>query len=127
MSKRARIWIVVADAGDARIVTPRLDEPGYDIVAELGAPADDNAVSTADAGRPGRFLRSVATHINREAGRGAFDKLILIGPQRPVAELQSCLGTIVQRRIKATRALDLAKVPLDELSAQLLMHLDPLE
>lgn len=129
MLTRSRAWVVVAGAGDVRIVTPSADEPGFAVVAEFGVPqdysADDRERTPSD--HTSAFLRSVSAHISREAARGAFDHLLLFAPPSPLAEIRASLAAAAQDKIRKAEPLDLSAVALDGLSPHLEPHLAALD
>ena len=98
MPRQAKIWVVMADSGHARIVTRRADAPGYDIVYELDSPDAHHLTRDLVSDRPGRvqesaysghhavephtdpheaektkFIRTVATYLNESGAKGEFD------------------------------------------------------
>lgn len=124
----SRVWVVVAGAGDVRIVTPSVDDPGFEIVAEFGAPQNHatEAHEKTEGDHANVFMRSVSAHINREAARGAFDHLLLFAPPSPLAELRSGLAETVQAKVRSAQPIDLTGVALDGLPPLLAPHLGPL-
>jgi protein required for attachment to host cells len=144
MPKRPKIWIAMTDGGNARIVTPRDEKPGYDIVTELSSADAHHSSHDLAADRPGRtqesaytgrhaieprsdphqqektaFIRLVAAHLNAKAAAGAFDELILFAPPPCLHELRTELDAETKRKLKHEAAQDLTKLPLAELPQHL--------
>lgn len=144
MPKRRVTWIVMADGSRARIVKPRDEGSGFDVLSEL----DSNEARTPSrdlaSDRPGHsqesaaaahhaieprndphaqaksaFLRGVAERLNRAAGEKAFDALILFAPARCLGELREALDEKTLGKIKASAPKDLTKLPLAELPEHL--------
>ena len=148
MPRHRTTWIVMADGSRARIVKPRGEAPGFDIIIEVadeearlptreivsdkpgrmqesaysGRHAEDPR-SDAHQERKAQFLRSLAERLNRAAGAAQFDDLILFAPPRALGELRQALDGGARSRIKAEAAKDLTKLPLAELP----QHLDALK
>jgi protein required for attachment to host cells len=148
MPRRHTTWIIIADGSRARILTPRQEGVGFDIVSETISPEAHLPSREVWADRPGRtqesgnsarhsieprhdpheerktaFIRDLALKLNTAAEQERFDSLILFAPPRSMAELRETLEEGVQRKIKAAAPKDLTKVPLSELPA----HLDALQ
>jgi protein required for attachment to host cells len=145
MPRRHTTWIIVADGSRARILTPREEGSGFDIVSETTSAETHVPSREIWADRPGHvqesgssarhsieprhdpheerkaaFIRQLATQVNAAAER--FDSLVLFAPPRSMAELRERLEEGVRRKITAAAAKDLTKLPLSELPG----HLDAL-
>ncbi|SRR5581483_8553081 len=144
MARRHTIWIAIADGSRARIVAPRNEGPGFDIVSEMSS-AEAHVPSRAiSADRPGRtqesgysgrhaieprqdphqerkaaFVRGLASQLNEAAEQERFDELIIFAPPRCLAELRGTLGKGAHKKIKAAVPKDLTKLPLSELHRHL--------
>jgi protein required for attachment to host cells len=148
MPRRHTTWIIIADGSRARIVTPREEGSGFDIVSEMASAEARVPSREIWADRPGHvqesgssarhsieprhdpheerkatFIRDLASQLNAAAGQERFDSLILFAAPRCMAELRETLDEGVRRKIKAAAPKDLTKVPLSELPS----HLDALQ
>jgi protein required for attachment to host cells len=147
MAKRRVTWIVMADGSRARIVKPREEGSGFDVLSDLASSEAHIPSRDLVSDRPGHsqessnpahhaveprhdphaqvksaFLRSVAERLNEAGGKKAFDSLILFAPPRCLGELREALDEKTLGKIKATAPKDLTKLPLAELPE----HLDAL-
>ena len=148
MPRHHTTWIVIADGSRARILTPREEGVGFDVVseatsAEAHVPSReiwaDRPGHTQESGSSARhsieprhdphqerkaaFIRELASQLNAAGEQKRFDRLILFAPPRSMAELRETLDERVRRKIKAAAPKDLTKVPLSELPS----HLDALQ
>ncbi len=144
MPKRRITWIVMADGSRARIVKPRAEGSGFDLLSDLASSEAHKPSRDLVSDRPGHgqessnsahhaieprqdahaqvkaaFLRGVAEHLNEAAGKKAFDALILFAPPRCLGELREALSEATRSKIKATAPKDLTKLPLAELPEHL--------
>lgn len=144
MRKHRITWIVMADGSRARIVKPREEGAGFDVVSDLTS--DEARVPTREinADRPGRtqesvgsahhaieprhdphrqrkaaFVRSIADRLNHAAGKKLFDALILFAPPRCLGELRQALDDATRGKIRAASPKDITKLPLAELPQHL--------
>lgn len=147
MSKHRITWIVMADGSRARIVKPREEGAGFDVLFELASPEAHMPTHELGSAPPGRtqesgasahhaieprhdaheaaktaFVRRVADQLNRAAADASFDALIVFAPPRCLGELRQALDHGTRGRITAASPKDLTKLPLAELPA----HLDAL-
>jgi protein required for attachment to host cells len=119
-------WIVAADAVEARVFVERVragpvrEEPGLLMTATDAERSAGRAqrANVHQRGGPGvhaadrepaheaerRFLKRVATWLGVEAGRGSFDRLVLMGPPHALGALRQALSPALLRRIEATDA-----------------------
>lgn len=118
-------WIVTADAAEARIFSERVRSGALRELPELRMAASDaergagrRQVATvhqrAGAGRHGagerapeheverRFMKRVATRLMVSAGRGDFDRLVLMGPPHALGALKKALPPTVAARVDVT-------------------------
>jgi len=118
-------WIVTADAAEARIFSERVRSGALHELPELRMTASDSErgagrrqVATVHqrtgAGRHGagerapeheaerRFLKRVATRLMVSAGRGDFDRLVLMGPPHALGALRKALPPAVAARVDVT-------------------------
>ncbi|MCP5432648.1 MAG: host attachment protein [Alphaproteobacteria bacterium] len=142
--KKIVTWIVLADGAHARFFANDgpgrgikalagldLDEtipPGRDIVSDRAGRSFDSAGPGRSAMEPQtdpreeakrRFLDRVAARLAEKAREGAFDRLVVAAPPRPLGELRAALAAPVKERLHAELAKDLTKVPVAELPVHL--------
>ena len=141
-----RTWIVVADAGRARILrfegagaSGRLHEEaafenpdahgrardfGHDrpgrVVESVGG-AHHAVEPRSDPHRRAKteFARLLAAHLDRAAGADAFDRLVVVAPARMLGDLRAAFGEETRRRIVREVDKDLTRLPARELAEQL--------
>ncbi|HEY9235836.1 MULTISPECIES: baeRF12 domain-containing protein [Phenylobacterium] len=140
MEQGGMTWIVAADGAQARIFAEarragpvkeldqlRMTADPHDRRAHGGQQAtvhdrvgagrhssDDH--SPADDAEE-RFLRSVASFLGDQGGRGAFDSLVLMAPPKALGILRDALPTAVARRVEATDAHERLGLSADEIQA----------
>ena len=118
-------WIVTADAAEARIFSERVRAGALRELPELRMSVSDaergagrRQVATvhqrAGAGRHGagerapeheaerRFMKRLSTRLMVSAGRGEFDRLVLMGPPHALGALRKALPAAVARRVDVT-------------------------
>lgn len=118
-------WIVAADASEARIFCERVrsgavqEEIGLrmsatDAERHAGSRQRATVHQRIGAGRHGagergaqheperRFLKRVANRLMLSAGRGDFDRLVLMGPPRALGTLREALSPAVAARIEVS-------------------------
>jgi len=114
MDQGSVTWIVTADSAEARVFCERARTGPLRELPELHMAATD-AERTAGHrhhGDPGarqhepeqRFLRRVANRVALEAGKGEFERLVLMGPPRALGYLKQALPPEVVGRIDVTDA-----------------------
>lgn len=112
MDQGAVTWIVTADANEARVFCERARTGPLQELASLRMRATDDE-RTAGRHHRGdqrapqheperRFLRRVATRVALEAGKGEFERLVLMGPPRTLGFLKMALPPEVVDRIDVT-------------------------
>jgi protein required for attachment to host cells len=141
--KTLRTWILVADAGRARV----LEWSGADAPlrpadrGELVADAVHGHARDLKSDRPGRtqagaggarssmephqdphivekhrFAKRVAAMLEEAARGGAFERLVLVAPPKMLKDLRADLPAATARLIAGELAKDLVKTPLAELA-----------
>jgi protein required for attachment to host cells len=118
-------WIVTADAIEARFFTervrsgvlkelPELRMSATDAEREAGRGQSVTVHQRTGSGRHGagevdpqheaekRFLKRVATQLMVSAGRGDYDRLVLMGPPHALGALKKALPAAVAARVDAT-------------------------
>lgn len=118
-------WIVTADAVEARIFAERVRSGAVKELEELRMSATDAERSAGHKqratvhdrqghGRHGagensnsdeatrRFLKRVANSLSLAAGKGEFDKLVLMGPPRALGVLKDLLPTQLAAKVETT-------------------------
>lgn len=142
MTKALRTQFVIADGARARWVTrsnrandfvtgqdlkadERLHGEASGVVADgatrqhFTVPESDHAAKEHHA----RFAREVAQDINAAAQNGAFDRLVVVAPDRTLTEITQHLSRQATAKLAGTLAKDLTKTP----DHQLTTWLRPLE
>ena len=112
MDQGSVTWIVTADAAEARIFCERVRTGPLKELPDLHMAVRDTELSAGrhhrgDEGAAQheperRFLRRVATRVALGAGRGEFERLVLMGPPRALGLLKSALPPEVVARIDVT-------------------------
>ncbi|HSK40118.1 MAG TPA: host attachment protein, partial [Arenibaculum sp.] len=98
MRRHAKIWIVVADGGSARILQHRTWEPGkFEEVAnetshEVYRPAVHCIVGA-------RFEQHIADIVGQAANHGLFDALVLVAPSHTLGLLRRALNPAASERL----------------------------
>jgi len=137
-------WIVIADGGRARIVTPAADGRGYETLRAIDAASAHLRTTELGSDKPGRtmeratgmhhsmqprsdrhqaakqeFVGVVAEIINHAAARGEFGSLVLVAPSRQLAALRHGLDAAASGKLAGSLSKDLTKVPDGELASHL--------
>lgn len=143
MPKKAT-WILVADAGRARVLEAAghggelTEVDGLDIVNEIPKTSDtvrDSLPRTFDSSGPGRhaiapksdprrsakrdFAEELAGKLAEAEAKGAFQELVIIAPAQMTGDLRQCLTADVKRRVTREFLLDLAHAPKAEIARRL--------
>jgi protein required for attachment to host cells len=133
-------WILVADGARARVLMnrgigkglqPAIDgemthdlPPTRDIVSDRPGRVQQSASSRRSAMEPRvdwhrfekeKFSREMAALLDAAAGRGAFDRLVLVAPPRTLGDLRAALGAKARTKIHAEIDKDLTHVALHDL------------
>ena len=144
MAKEPKIWIVIADGGRAKIVTPRDDVPGYSLVTEFDSADLHHRTRDLVSDRPGRvqesaysgrhaiaphhdpheaqkldFMRQLARHLNDRNRAGDFDEMVLLAPPRCLHALREALDAGTAKKVTHEAGEDLTKLPFAELPQHL--------
>jgi protein required for attachment to host cells len=114
MDRTGITWVVTADAAEARIFCERARCGPLRERADLRMTATEaeraaGQVHRGDQRAPQheperRFLRRVANRVALEAGRGEFERLVLMGPPRALGVLKKALPPAVAARVDVTDA-----------------------
>lgn len=135
-------WIVTADAVEARVFAERVRSGPLRELPELHMTASDDERGAgrgqqasvharhgerrhaAGSREPGheaeaRFLRRVANRLQLAAGRGDFDRLVLMGPPHALGALRQALPSGLAQRVDATDDHARKHDDLDELRVHL--------
>jgi len=112
MDQGSLTWIVTADGREARVFCERArtgplhELPALHMTAtdqERAAGAHHGGDQRAPQHEPERrFLRRVANRVALEAGKGEFERLVLMGPPRALGFLKTALPPEVVARIDVT-------------------------
>lgn len=153
MPTKRCIWLVVADAGQARFFSTEggnkgklseltgesfknddlhrhardagVDRPGRSIESVGGARhAEDPGVDLHQEEKD-RFARRIAAHLEDRARQNRFDAVILIAPPRTLGALRPALGPETGKRLIREIDKDLTKLPLAALTAKLQAVIPP--
>ncbi len=137
-------WILVADGARARVLMnrgvgkglqPAIDgELRHELppTRELGTDRPGRTQQHGTAGRHAiqphvdwhrfekeKFSREMAALLDAAAGRGAFDRLVLVAPPRTLGDLRAALGAKARTRIHAEIDKDLTHVAIHDLPGHL--------
>lgn len=137
-------WVLVADGARARILTctartgpfvPALDHefigsniPSREIDADRPGRSFDSAGEGRHAMEPptdpkrkrkADFARELATLLDGEAKRGAFDQLVVVAPPQALGDLRAEFSDAVRGRIIEEMNKDLVEASVEELTARL--------
>ena len=144
MLRRPIVWLCLAAGEHAKILTPSDDGRGYAAVsafASIDAHKSSRALGTDRPSRiqesassahhaisprndlhraaKTRFMRVVADHLDQAAARQDCDALVPIAPARCLRLLREGLKPSNLRKVRASKAKDLIKVPVAQLSPDL--------
>lgn len=146
MTRSHRTWIVIADAGRARIFLHEDRARGLQPVADGALENPDAHTPTRELGtdRPGRsvesvggarhaqeprvdwhrqaeaaFTKRVAEHVEAAAGADRFDRLIIAAPPTMLGDLRQVFGPQTRERLTGELNKDLTKTPIAELADHL--------
>ena len=142
--KAACTWILIADAGRARILESKSPGKGLQPIAgqsfENRIPKGhdlvrDQAPRTHDSIGPGRhamtgssdprrkekrrFADELAEALEKAAGKNAFDRLVLVAPPQVLGDLRVALAPAVAGKVIHELAKDLTKSPDADIPGQL--------
>jgi protein required for attachment to host cells len=141
--KKARLWYVIADGGQARfverdengsfrtvasLVSTELHERSSGLGLDRPARAQESVGSARHAIEPKRdlkqaakedFVKLVADELDVEHGRGQFDQLMLVAPPGVLTDLRQKLSKPMAEIVVKDLQKDLTKVPDHDLTEHL--------
>lgn len=141
MARALTLRIVVADGEHARFVQPDADNtlrtigsldsasahmrsrdigtdrPGRSFESSGGAHHAVGQRHDLHSMEKNRFVRLVGEQINADSRSDEFDELLLVAPQRALAELLEALDTTARAKLIGTLEKDLVKTPDHEMWA----------
>jgi hypothetical protein len=94
-------WIVTADAAEARIFSERVRSGALRELPELRMSVGD-AERAPEHEAERRFMKRLATRLMVSAGRGEFERLVLMGPPHALGALKKALPPAVAARVDVT-------------------------
>ncbi len=137
-------WILIADGARAHIIAndgpgkglkpvPGREYTGINLpTREIGTDKPGRTFDRAGTGRHAKeprvdwhqfekhkFARSMAKVLDKAAGNGAFDRLVLVAPPQTLGELRGALDKKTRARITAESAKDLTNLSIHELPEHL--------
>lgn len=142
--KPIKTWILVADGARARIflndgpgrgVKPGpkkefhgVNLPDRDIVSDRPGRAFDSAGQGRHAMAPRsdpreheqrRMHHELAAYLDKEAGKGSFDRLVIVAPPKALGNLRSELSGAVRAKVSGELNKDLTHVAIHDLAKHL--------
>lgn len=140
--KHTKTWVLVADAGSARVLEQSSPKEGLTLVEglehQLPKSSDmvrDSLPRTFDSVGPGRhaiapkhdphraekknFAKELAHTLDVGLSKKAFDHLIIIAPPQMIGDLRPELSDAVRSHLKQELLLDLASAPISEIAKRL--------
>ncbi len=139
-----RLWIVVADGGQARVLGIAADRRGLNALREMTSVDAHRRSQDLASDRPGRsfesanptrhaiaprqdpheearerFISQLALMLSEDNRAGQFDELILIVAPGLSGTLRDALDEPTRARVRETLVKDLTKVPAHEIHARL--------
>ena len=145
MSRRAIVWLCLADGEHAKILTPAEDGRGYTLVTAFDSADAHQPTRALGSDRPSRtqaggnsarhaieprsdlhaaskthFMHVVAAYLDRASERQECDAFVLVAPTHCLQTLKDEMKPETLRKLRATKAKDLLKVPFAELPSDLL-------
>jgi len=121
MSKQPLLWVLVADGSRARVVIPDLVEGHFRTVLPLGTaeyPHEPPPLRD-DPDHGHSFAAEVGQRLSREARRGAFDHLVLVGPVGVVHDVREHLSPHAADCVVGTVTQDCSRLSDRDLSPHL--------
>jgi len=137
-------WILIADAGRARVLESRGPGKGLRPVAAMTSEADlpathdlvtDRQARAFERGNPTRHaiepktdprdqlkaqhLADIARRVEQQHLAGAFDRLVVVAPPHALGVLRGAIGDRLRAVVRGEIAKDLTKVPDHEVAAHL--------
>jgi protein required for attachment to host cells len=146
--KSVRTWILIADAGRARVLENLGPGKGARLVdglsSEAGLPSTTHAIVTdrqprsIESSSPARhpiepktdpreqmkrgYLEMLASELDRHLAAGDYDRLIVVAPPHALGVLRSAFSDRVKAVMAGELAKDLTKTPDHELGQHLADH-----
>jgi len=145
--KPTRTWILIADAGRARVFETKGRGTGLTIVQSMELDAELAPNRALGTDRPGRsfesvgsarhamespsdahreekrrFARRLAGVLHERHAADSFDRLVIVAPPVTMGDLRAVLSDQVRAAVKGEVVADLTKVPVSELPAHLTSH-----
>jgi protein required for attachment to host cells len=139
--KVEKTWVLVADAGHARVLEQAGRKgdltlvEGLDLKHPIAKSSDmvcDSLPRTFDSVGPGRhaitpksdphrsekkaFAKELAQALDAGIGKNAYDRLIIIAPPQMLGDLRPHLSDAVRSRLEQELLLDLADAPIPEIA-----------
>ena len=139
-----RVWVVVADGGQARVLGVSGDRRGLTVLREMtsvdahrrtqdlvsdkpgrsfesGSPSRHAVAPRHDAHEQARerFISQIAVMLNEDNRARQFDELVLIVAPGLSSTLRDALDEPTRARVRETLVKDLTKVPLRDVHARL--------
>lgn len=103
----------------SELVNPPTREHGTDKPGRMPdtGPAQRSALADTDwhAFEEARFVREFAGRLNRAAGAGRFDRLVLVAPPKVIGELRAALAPAAADRLVGEVPKDLTAHPVSEI------------
>ncbi len=147
--KAVRTWVLIADAGRARVLENL--GPGKGLSPVDGLASESNLPSTTNeivADRQGRsfesssstrhpmeprtdprqqmkrgYLEMLADQLDEKLQAGAFDRLVVVAPPQALGMLRAAFTDRVKAAVSSELAKDLTKTPDHDLGSHLADHL----
>jgi protein required for attachment to host cells len=117
------LWVLIADGERARIVTPEAHHGRFRTVLDLGSAAHPHYPPSLRQDPhhldKQQFAAGLAAHLNEEAERGSYEKLVLAAPGHIVHTVREDLSKRAAALVVGTLSKDLTKVPDHELTDHL--------
>ena len=142
--KATRTWVLIADAGRARVLEN--DGPGHGLIPvermgmthelprthELVADRQPRSIESVgharhaiDAGmdphrkEKQKFASEIAAVLDKELAGNAFDRLVIVAAPQALGDLRAAISEAVQKRVHNEIALDLTKTPNEDVARHL--------
>lgn len=111
-----KLWILVADAAQARVVTPDSHAGRFFTVFRFEGAAHPHEHRDEDRHR---HAAAIAKRLSEEAQYNAYDQLVLIAPGHMLHDIRDNLSRKAEGRVVDTASLDLAAFHDHDLSEHL--------
>jgi len=141
--KPVRTWVLIADAGRARVLEGRGPGHGLKPISNLtfDNPRPEHEPGGSDRGRSfesasptrhaieptsdpdrlsmARFAAELVERLEEQRTAKAFDRLVLVAPAKMMGELRQAVGDALGRMVDGEVIADLTRVPDHEVAAHL--------